>query len=505
MDRSCQRLALALTLAAAAASCAHASDARIADAVRSHAVVLRSPVDARPIVELVGDASVVMLGEATHGTHEFYALRAQVSRELIETKGFDAVLIEGEWPAAARANRFAQGDGADADAAAALAGFEVFPRWMWRNAVMRDWLAWLRSHNASLRGGAPKAGVYGLDMQNLRASMDAVVDYLRGHDPAAAARARERYACFGPHADKPERYGRAGAFGLAPRCEEPVAEQLDDVEKREPEAGKASGPTRDAWFDAVRNARAVQAAEAYYRAAGNTRASAWNVREAHMAETLDAVRAWIEASRGRPAKVIVWAHNSHVGDARAIPSGGSTGSSSGGSAGPSSGGSTGTSSGPPNDRPTGMPGSEPSGAADGDASRLPSSGSTEPESSLGQIVRMRAARSGEVVLIGLTTHTGSVTAAPGWGQAARRMALQPSLGGSFEHHLHDSGLPQLLAPLRDRPPLRAALSRPLAQRAVGVVYRPESERERHYLAAIVAQQYDAVVHIDATTALQPLP
>lgn len=424
------------------------SEAAAAALLRRHALPLAGPGDTRPVLAAIGDARTVLLGEATHGTKEFYRLRAEITRRLIRTRAFDAVVVEGDWPAARRADRYAQGgDGGDRDAAQALSGFAGFGNWLWRNTEVRDWLDWLRAHNQGVADPLRRVGFYGFDLRSLGSSAAAVVRYFERVDPAAAERARARYACFEGYAERPERYARAANLDLAPPCRGPAIAQSEELDAgAEPRARDAA----DALFEARHNARIVRDAEAYYRAGSQGRAAAWNLRDTHMADTLDRLREHLTRQRGRPATIVVWAHNTHVGDARATSS-----------------------------------------AAEG-------------ELSLGQLVRQRAARPEDVALIGLTTHAGTVTAARDRGEPPQRLALRPSLPGSVERLLHDTGLPAFVLPLRDRPALRPALAEPRAHRAVGVVYRPDAERASHYTRTALAEQYDAVVHIDRTQALQVL-
>ncbi|MGI8801199.1 MAG: erythromycin esterase family protein [Solirubrobacteraceae bacterium] len=376
---------------------------------------------------LVGDARFVLLGEATHGTHEFYAVRAQLTRRLIAERGFAGVAVEADWPAAARANRYVRGAGEDPSAEAALGGFVRFPQWLWRNRVAVDLLEWLREHG---RG----AGFYGLDLYSMRESMAAVVEYLDSVDRVAAARARRRYACF---EDLDERtYGQAAEAGEKDPCEDVVLAQLLELRAR---AAADPATDGDAWFAAEQNARLAAAAEGFYRAIFRGGPSAWNLRDTHMADTLDALDAHT-GGRG----IVVWAHNSHVGDARATESGTHLG-----------------------------------------------------ELSLGQLVRERHGEA--ACLVGLTTHAGTVTAAREWGGPAERRDLLPSLEGSLERRLHDRGIG---AGALD--PQAAAAGERLLERMVGVVYRPETEIWNHYTNVRPDRQFDLVVHIDETTALEPL-
>ena len=389
---------------------------------------------ARPLSELgdlVGGARFVLLGEASHGTHEFYALRAELTRRLVAEHGFRGVALEADWPAAARANRYVQGESSDGAAAQALGGFSRFPRWMWRNRVVAELVEWLRAHG----GGA---GLYGLDLYSLRESMSAVVEYLDAVDPDAAARARDRYGCF-DHLDE-EAYGHAAAIDEKESCEDAVVAQLAELRERAAELAAHDGRLpRDAHFVAEQNAKLATAAERYYRAMHRCRASSWNLRDTHMADTLDALHEHLDG-----AGIVVWAHNSHVGDARAT-----------------------------------------------------SMGRAFDEVNLGQLARER--HGDAVCVVGFTTYAGTVTAARDWGGPAERRIVGPALAGSVEHLLHEAGIDRGVLDLR-----AGLLVNELLQRMIGVLYRPETERRSHYVLACPAQQYDVLVHIDETTALEPL-
>ena len=396
---------------------------------------LRSHVrDCDELLETIGEsARFVLLGEATHGTQEFYELRAEITRRLIAERGFRAVAVEADWPAAARVNAYVQGGGADEDAVAALGDFTSFPRWMWRNEVIVELVEWMRSHG----GGA---GFYGLDLYSLRQSIDAVVDYLERVDPEAAERARSRYACF-DHYDE-QAYGRATAYGQKEPCEEEVVAQLRELRDRATElAGRDGRSARDAQFFAEQNAQLAADAERYYRAMFQGRANSWNLRDTHMADTLDRLDAHVER-----AGVVVWAHNSHLGDARAT-----------------------------------------------------SMSYERGELNLGQLARER--HGGDAVtIVGLTTHTGTVTAARDWDRPAEQRIVRPSMPGSVERLLHDSGIDRGMLDLR----AGDLLDDERWQRMVGVVYRPETERFSHYVAARASRQFDLLVHLDTTTALRAL-
>ena len=403
--------------------------------------------DVAAIVERIGDARIVLLGEASHGTHEFYALRAAVTRRLIETRGFRAVTIEGDWPDSRRVDRYVRGGSDDADASAALAGFRRFPQWMWRNTVVRDFVSWLRARNVKLPS-REHCGFYGLDLYSLHASIDAVLRYLEKVDPPAAERARERYSCFeAVGSADPQAYGYMASRGLGETCEEDVIRQLAELRHCADEYRARDGEAAaDDFFSAEQNARLVANAERYYRAMFRGRVSSWNLRDTHMAETLDAVITRLE-QEGERARVCVWAHNSHLGDARATAMG--------------RGG----------------------------------------ELNVGQLVRQKY--DGDACLVGFTTYTGTVTAAHDWDEPAGRRIVRLGLPGSVESLFHELELPRFLLDLREAT-TRAALDDDLLERAIGVIYRPETERMSHYFEADVARQFDLVIHLDETSALKPL-
>ncbi len=419
------------------------------EALRREAIPLTgSRHDYDALMAQVGDARIVLLGEASHGTHEFYRERARITKRLVREHGFTAVAIEGDWPDAYRVHRYLRGASADHTAEEALRGFRRFPTWMWRNADVVDLVGWLRTHNEARHATARKVGFYGLDLYSLGSSMEAVVAYLRERDPQAAARARERYACLQPYAADSADYGRALLSGVGEPCRRAVIEQLVELRRRVGEYLLADGMgAEDESFFAERNAEIVVDAEEYYRGVFGDRAGTWNLRDRHMADTLDTLLAHLDRHGGR-ARVVVWAHNSHVGDARA----------------------------------TDM-------AARG-------------ELTIGQLLRER--HGSDVVSVGFTTHSGTVTAAADWGAPAERKHVRRALDDSYEALLHGSRLPAfLLCPLPAGASGRV-LAEPRLERAIGVVYRPQTERASHYFAARLASQFDALVHIDRTRAVEPL-
>lgn len=402
------------------------------------------------LVDRVGDARVVLLGEATHGTHEFYRERHRITRRLVEDRGFDIVAVEADWPDAYRVNRFVRGSSDDPDPEAALADFQRFPTWMWRNTAVVDLVRWMRGHNDALSATEPRVGFYGLDLYSLRTSMTAVIDYLDTVDPDAAGRARDRYACFDHFGANAQAYGYAASVGAADDCEEDVVRQLEELRLRAAELARRDGRLpEDEHFYARQNAQLVRDAERYYRAMYRGRATSWNLRDSHMADTLDALLDHFDAKRddGGRSRAVVWAHNSHIGDARATEM------------------------------------------------------SARGEHNLGQLVRRRHGE--RAVLVGFSTHTGTVTAAHDWDTPALKHRVRPSRDDSHERVLHH-GEPDDFLLVLDHQEVREVLEIERLERAIGVVYRPETERTSHYFGARLARQFDAVIHIDTSTAVEPL-
>ena len=400
--------------------------------------------DFDPLLKRIGDARFVLIGEASHGTHEFYRLRAQITKRLIAEKGFHAVAVEADWPDAYRVNQFVRSQGKDKDAVDALAGFERFPAWMWRNADVLDFVGWLRNYNDRQRRTA--VGFYGLDLYSLHASIRAVLDFLDKVDPEAARRARYRYSCFENFGEDTQGYGYAASFGLSKSCENEAVSQWVEMRRRAADLSRRDGRAfPDEFFFAEQNARLVKNAEEYYRSMFRERVSSWNLRDTHMAETLDAL---VQHLGAKDAKIVVWAHNSHLGDARATEQG------------------------------------------------------HQGELNLGQLVRQRYGK--QAVLIGFSTYTGTVTAASEWDAPAERKHVRPALTGSYESLFNRTGIPNFLLLLNDVQPATRFLREPRLERAIGVIYLPQSERVSHYFHTQLPDQFDAILHYNETRAVEPL-
>jgi len=418
------------------------------EAARAAAIALDGGDDEYDeLLRRIGNARFVLLGEASHGTQEFYEARARITLRLIAERGFGAVAIEGDWPDAYRVNRYVRGLGEDRSAADALAGFRRFPTWMWRNTAVVALVERLRQWNAG-RPTAARTGFYGLDLYSLNASMSAVLEYLDSQDADVAARARERYACFEAFGGDSQVYGLMTGLGSTPSCEEGAIRTLVDLQRRRVQGLPEAGDDPEAQFDAEQNAALVRDAERYYRGMYLSDVSSWNERDTHMAHTLWEIDRHL-TKPGRPAKIVVWAHNSHLGDASHTEMGQARG-----------------------------------------------------ELNLGQLVRERFPE--DSWLVGFTTHDGAVTAASTWDAKAEHKRVNPSRGDSIEGVLHATGLPRFLLPFRDDPRLSRAFDAPLLERAIGVIYRPDTERQSHYFHAQVARQFDALIHFDRTRAVEPL-
>ena len=419
------------------------------ESIRKHAhPITGATQDYDPLLNRIGDASFVLIGEASHGTHEFYRHRAAITKRLIDEKQFAAVAVEADWPDAYRVKRFVRGESTDTEAVDALGDFKRFPTWMWRNADVLDFVGWLRQHNDRVESGKQKVGFYGLDLYSLYTSIEAVLAYLSKVDPDAAQRARRRYSCF-EHLDQdPQRYGYAAGSGLIESCEDAVVEQLLELQRRALELPKRDGwSAADELFFAEQNARLVRNAEEYYRSMFRGATASWNLRDQHMSDTLDALHGHLSDGKGK-TKIVVWAHNSHLGDARATQMG------------------------------------------------------DQGELNVGQLTRERYGR--DAVLIGFSGHSGTVTAANEWDAPAERMHVRPALPASYEDLFHNLGMQSWLVVLNDGTRNLVDIPKALLQRAIGVIYRPQTERGSHYFQARLSDQFDAMIHFDVTRAVEPL-
>jgi erythromycin esterase-like protein len=396
--------------------------------------------DLRPLLQRIGDARVILLGEASHGTAEFYEMRARITRELVALKGVRIVAVEADWPDARQIDRFVRGTAPGPHPERA---FSRFPTWMWANDQVLDFATWLKAWNDTRPDEGDRAGFYGLDLYSLYTSIRAVLAYLDDVDPETAAIARRRYGCLEPWEDDPSAYGAAALRGRFEGCAEQVTRMLKDLLERRLRYETHDGAR---FFDAARNAAVIDGAERYYRAMYYGPHSSWNLRDRHMFETLESL---LEEG-GDGARAVVWAHNSHVGNAAAT------------------------------------------------------SMSARGETNLGELCRERFGSA--CYAVGFGTDHGTVAAAGHWGAEMRVMAVRPAREDSYERICHDAGLPQFLLPLRDGDDrLREALMPERLERAIGVIYRPQTELASHYFHACLPNQFDEWIWFDESRAVSALP
>jgi protein-L-isoaspartate(D-aspartate) O-methyltransferase len=396
--------------------------------------------DLNGLMKRIGDAPVVLIGEASHGTSEFYRYRAAITRTLIERKGFNMVAVEADWPDAARIDHYVRHL---TTPPSEWRAFTRFPSWMWRNTDVQEFVEWLRRHNGPIPHQSERVSFHGLDLYSLFTSIEEVLKYLEGVDPEAAAVARERYSCLMPWQEEPALYGRAALSARFRECEQEVVDILTDLVEKRMEYAARDG---DSFLDAVQNARLVANAEEYYRTLYTGYADSWNLRDSHMFETLKSLLDY----RGGHSKIVVWAHNSHNGNAAAT-----------------------------------------------DMAR-------RGQYNIGELCRKVYGDS--AYLIGFGTHTGTVAAASDWGAPMEVKEVRPSLAESWERVCHDTGIPAFHLPLRhlnDRS-LRHSLQEERPERAIGVIYRPDTEWASHYFHARLADQFDEYIWLDETSAVTPL-
>lgn len=395
--------------------------------------------DLAPLLARIGEARIVLLGEASHGTSEFYRMRARITRELIERKGFTIVAAEADWPDAARIDHYVR----HAEyPPSEWTAFSRFPTWMWRNTETRAFVDWLREHNARLPPER-RTAFRGLDLYSMTTSIRAVLDYLDAVDPETAAVARQRYGCLTPWQSDPATYGRAALTGRYRTCETEVSHMLADLLRKRSAYRANDG---DRFLDLVQNARLIADAEQYYRVMYYGSRESWNLRDTHMFETLEALL----ADRGPASKAIVWAHNSHIGDAA--------------------------------------------------ATEMFSRG----EYNIGHLCRKRFGDS--AVLVGFGTDSGTVAAASDWDGEMEIKEVRPSRKGSYEHLCHQTDEAGFLLDLRTNrtTEIIEGLARPRLERAIGVIYRPQTELASHYFQAELPRQFDEYIWVDKTTAVTPL-
>ena len=410
---------------------------KLADAAESFSSIETADLD--PLMERIGSARIVLLGEATHGTSEFYQMRARITRDLIVKKGFNFVAVEADWPDAARIDHYVRHFQYPPSEWTA---FARFPSWMWRNTEVRDFVSWLRKHNGTVER-SKRVAFHGLDLYSLYDSIRSVLNYLDDVDPESARVARERYGCLTPWQRDPATYGHAALTGSYPTCESHVVSALTDLLAKRRAYAEHDG---ERFLDAEQNARLVANAERYYRIMYYGSRASWNLRDTHMFETLKNLLTF----HGPDSKVVVWAHNSHVGNAGATEM-----------------------------------------AARG-------------EYNIGQLCR--EAFGDQAYLVGFGTHSGTVAAASAWDGPMEIKAVRPALADSYEQLCHATGLARFMLGLRRRGDLcgPVGLGRERLERAIGVIYRPETELASHYFRACLPQQFDEYIWFDNTSAVTPL-
>ncbi len=398
------------------------------------------------LLEKINDKRFVLIGEASHGTQDFYQARIEITKQLIIRKQFQAIAIEGDWPAVHKAHLYVQGEGDD-EVANALIGFDRFPSWMWRNTAIAEFLQWLRQYNTSLPA-AKKIGLYGLDLYSLYSSMQAVIDYLDRVDENAAELARKRYACFDHMKIDPQEYGYLTSIGRKKACVQEALTQFIELQHHAADyIRKNNLNNSEDYFDAMQNARLIKNAEHYYRTLFEGQVHSWNIRDEHMTETFNMLSDHLQTRFEQPSKIVVWAHNSHVGDARATEMG------------------------------------------------------EKGEINLGQLIREQHEGT---YIIGFSTYTGTVTAASDWDEPAETKIINPGLAGSYEDLFHQIPHRNFILHLQGSAELEHYLHIPRLQRAIGVVYRPDTERDSHYFFTHLPYQFDSLIHFDHTTAVQPI-
>lgn len=395
-------------------------------------------------IERLGEAQLILMGGSTHGTYEFYKIRSEITKALIKEKGFNAIAIEADWPDVYNLNLYVKNQKPEMDDYAALKTFETFPSWMWCNDVILDFIRWLRAHNDKIQDSQNKLGIFGLDLYSLHTSMKLVIEYLEKIDPTAAEQAKERYQCMEQYSEEPTTYSYAVAAGLVPDCKDEVYTQLIEILKMEIQTLRDPDASQEELLFLIQNAKVVANAEAYYRSLFSGPEITWNLRSKHMMDTLETLRVFHQRLSGRPPKIIVWAHNVHIGDARA----------------------------------THM--------------------AQKNKISMGQLARDHYGE--KCYLLGFSSYEGTVTASSKWGGDTEVKKLQPAAEGSYEYLFHQLNTPSFVLYLEENIPL----IQPALQRSIGVIYKPETESVSHYHYAHLPQQFNAIIHVDSTTAVKPL-
>jgi erythromycin esterase-like protein len=418
-------------------------DQNIVDALKKAALPLtEQPSTYNALLEYIGDAQIVLLGEATHGTHQFYDIRAQLSKRLITEKNFNAITIEGDWPDAYQINNYIENQ-KYTKASDALASFDRFPTWMWRNVPMVKFAEWLHGYNQG-KESHKQANFYGLDLYSFYRSIHEVITCLEKIDPAAAAQARYHYSCFDQYAHDPQAYGYAVFTKAIESCSDAVVEQLKRLLEQDWEYLAQGEVSADKAFYIAQNARVVKNAEQYYRSLFSNEANTWNIRDSHMHETINELIKHYQLKGIETPKLIIWAHNSHTGNAAATQM------------------------------------------------------SEHGEYNIGQLIKEQFGA--KAISIGFTTYHGTVSAASDWHAPVERKIVREALPNSYEALFHATQIPDFLLLLNNKDIVPSKM----LERAIGVIYRPETERASHYFYANLAEQFDAIIHCDKSSAIEPL-
>ncbi|MAL80828.1 MAG: erythromycin esterase [Sneathiella sp.] len=433
------------------------SDYSLIRAIEKHAIPMDGELlDYDEIIQASKGKQFILIGEASHGTKEFYRARAEITERLIAESAFDAVAVEADWPDAYRVNRYVSLLGEDRNADQALADFERFPTWMWRNQEVERFIHWLYEYNFEFRlangtndGPDWPVGFYGLDLYSLNTSIHAVIGYLTKIDPAAARRARKRYGCLYHFMNNPPAYGYAIDAGFADSCEDEILLQLKELQEKAFEYLRRDGfIAEDEYFCAQQNAKLVRNAEGYYRALYRGHPNTWNLRDKHMSETLKELATHLTKRLGRKARIVVWAHNSHVGNASATEM------------------------------------------------------FRRGEFNMGQIIK--SIYGAEALLVGFSTSRGTVTAASNWDAPIEVKQIREPVAGSLEEIFHRVNLKSFMLDLRETNEAVDGLMEDRLQRAIGVIYRADTERQSHYFYTRLPEQFDFIIHYDNTRAVKPL-
>ncbi len=407
--------------------------------IQSYSIPYKQEKDLDSIVQAIGDAKIVLLGEASHGTSEFYTVRAELSKRLIEEKGFTIITVEGDWPASQAVNSYIKGYDHQTSSKEVLESYKRWPTWMWANEEIVEFITWLKQFNEGMSSSSEQVGFYGLDVYSLWESMEEVLHYLKETNSPELELAQKAFSCFEPFGEDSQQYAISAGL-LSDDCTKEVVNLLTSIRKKKHEYEHFE---EELSLNLEMNALVLKNAEHYYKTMVVDDHGSWNIRDEHMVEVLQSVMNYY----GEKAKVIVWEHNTHVGDARA----------------------------------TDM--------------------AEEGMVNVGQLVREQHNEE-DVYIVGFGTNRGRVIASSGWGQNIEEMVVPKAVKGSWEHLLHQAGPYNQILLFDDEN--RALFNNTIGHRAIGVVYNPRYEQYGNYVPTKVSERYDAFIYIEETTALKPL-